>query len=170
MLYEIMTTIKDALRTAFAHPRFINERSGEMAGVKVHVGQLPFKRETADQNDFPFLLIQPVEGADAADGSEVTVRIHCGVFNNEPGNQPEAGANDLLNMVDRTRRIVRALRFIGPRNEYALKLPVKWRLGDKDSDHFQPLPMNEAVVITTWNLPATSDVPSGDVQAALGMI
>jgi hypothetical protein len=103
MLYELMTAIKNALAPAFIHPRFIDDRSGEPAGVKIHIGQLPFKRRTAEQSDFPFLLVQPVEGADGRE-SEATVRIHCGVYNDESGNQPEAGANDLLNMVDRVRR------------------------------------------------------------------
>jgi hypothetical protein len=171
MLNELATALKEVLEQAFAHPRYINDRApDQMAGVRVHVGQLPFKRDASDMNDFPFLLIQPVEGADKARGSEATVRIHCGVFNDESGNQPAAGANDLMNMVDRLRRTVRALHFIGDRNQYELNLPVTWRLGNSDNEHFQPLPMNEAVVTTTWNLPATSDVPGGQVQAALGMV
>jgi hypothetical protein len=168
MLFDLLTELREALRPAFAHPRFINDREpGQMASVKIHIGQLPFKRETAGQNDYPYVLLQPVEGTDADAASEITVRMHCGVYNDELANQPEAGANDLMNLIDRLRRTVRALGFIGGQKQFELQLPVKWRLGDPDSEHLQPLPLNEGVVTATFNAPAPADVPCGEVQAAL---
>ena len=171
MLYDLMTAIRDALQPAFAHPQFIIDQEPHgMGGVAIHIGQLPFKRQTEDQNDFPYLLIQPSTGEDQEHNSEATIRIHCGVFNNEAGAHPEAGAHDLVNMIDRVRRTIKALRFVGDGNRYELSLPIKWRFGESEQGHLQPLPMNEGVVIATWRRPSPVEVPDSQVQTALGMV
>lgn len=168
MCWQLMIALKGALQTALMHPRFINDRApDQMAQVKVHLGQLPFKRDTPGQNDFPYVLIQPVEGSDG-DESEATLRIHCGVFNDEQSTQAEAGAEDILNLIGRVRRTLLEQRFLDDHKRYRLKTPVKWRVGNPQEENLQPLPLNEGLVIATWNLPAPVEVPDDDVQAALG--
>jgi hypothetical protein len=170
MIYDLMCAIQAVLQAAFSHPQFISDQAPHaMDGAAVHVGQLPFKRATASQNDFPYLLIQPAKGEDEENNAAATIHIHCGVFNNESGNEAGAGANDLVNMLDRVRRTIKAQRFVGDGDRYHLEMPIKWRYGGEEDEHLQPLPMNEGVVITTWSMPTVVDVPGGDVQAALGV-
>jgi hypothetical protein len=86
-------------------------RGGEiLPAPNVWVGDLPAKKEKPGKEDFPFVLLEYLEGLDELDKSRTsreTVRMLVGVYAGGPLEAEVSGAyQDLMNALDRLRRRV----------------------------------------------------------------
>lgn len=159
MSFLLLKSLKGFVNAAFAHTVF--REPGEAVSYvnpRVYIGALPPKRHREDQNqDYPFIVLRPATGEDGDDGSEITIKIICGIQTKEDAAPIEAGVNDIQNMLDRCRRILLKNRILD--KKYRLNLPLTWSNGDDtDKDHNQPHPYYVGVITTRWQMPAVVEL------------
>lgn len=154
MTFLLLKEIQALLKEAFAHTVY-KEPDGWFVEPRVFLGALPTKRKIKGEEqgeDFPFIVVRAREGKDEDVGSSVDVELVLGIYSDqEPDDQATTGAgdNDILNVVDRCRRVLLQQRTMG---RYNLALPLTWKLGDDDQR--QPHPYYLAMVTARWEAPA----------------
>jgi len=141
MSHQLLRELRDAIKEHLAEmalrdPAIEDEtEDGAFRAPRVHLGSLPAKRKQAAQNqDFPFVVIRATSGEDRQDESVVDVQIVCGIYTAE---DEEGGVNDLQNLVDRIRALIMARRVFG--GAFEVRLPMSWDVGS-DEERNQPHP------------------------------
>ena len=106
----------------------------------VFIGWLPEKKGKEDE-DYPFALVRPVDGAAGLDGTAMAVDIVLGVYAGE-----DRGCEYVLNVQRRLLTALGVLRERRLQDKYCLATPVAtWEMPDD-----QPYPVWVSVVHTEW--------------------
>jgi len=162
--YLLQKALKNFLVTVFTGSFSLSPPNGEMTEPRIVIGALPPKRRNPEQGeDFPFLVVRAVEGADEKEEKpEVDIDIIIGAWV-KPEAEIEAGVIEVHKMGDKARV---AIRNVGNGsglldNRYELQYPVKWKTGVRDSDGSesggQPHPYYYLTIKTRWLLPPVSN-------------
>ncbi len=155
MSFLLAEALKTRLEEGFSHPFFREPGKEESyAHTRFCIGALPPKRKNPEQKeDFPFVVVRAIKGADDQTQSTLTAIIICGIYTAQG---IEAGENDVQNMIDRCRRLLLATPTL--EDKYLLEYPVKWEIGDPDEKHNQPVPYHVGTITTKWQMPSTTQI------------
>lgn len=148
MIFDLAWHIRKFLETVLAETRLLESRTGQPVAPRIFLGDTPPKNQAED--DFPFVIVRPIEGVDAEEGSTVTVALVCGVYTAEGF---EGGVNDLLNLVSRIRLALLKEPVLAGR--YTPARPLEWELApDPRRESGSTHPYHLALMTTTWSVPA----------------
>ena len=93
----LVDTVADVLRVALADFRLRDKTRAERA-PSVFTGFLPTKR-SGQFDDFPYVLVRPIEGKDSDFEATLKLRILVGVYDDSEDGQ---GFKDATNLLQRT--------------------------------------------------------------------
>ncbi|MCD8349574.1 MAG: hypothetical protein LUC93_03080 [Planctomycetaceae bacterium] len=184
--YLLLCDIRNILRTGFADFPFrepIDDGNPTTsAGEEVYreprlyIGHLPPKRSDEDQGeDVPFILIK-TSGGDVSTGATtsyaVSVDIVFAAF--VPGEDPEAGLHDLLNMAERIMGCISS-RFLWADGYFRLVFPIKFSqgVGKTDTPYTSGLQANgnyyQGAISTQFTATTLPQImPDGTIDAHFG--
>ena len=145
-LKELNQILEDGFKTVYFK---VPDKKDAFKNPDIHIGAIPPRRGSQDKEDFPFIVNRVVSGDDSQDDSVFTVNTICGIFT---GGTVEAGENEILNMVCRTRSLIIQNSIVGKR--YRLEYPIKWHMGSVENKGIQAYPFFGGVITSKWAGPA----------------
>jgi hypothetical protein len=144
---DLLLHLRGFAAAALREMSFESRGGDALPAPNVWIGDLPGKRERPGKEDFPFVLLEYLEGADDLDGdgpSRETVRMLVGVYAGGPLEADVSPAyQDLTNALDRLRR--RALAHPRLAGRWTLAGRTKVELYDE-----QPWPYYFGSLTTRW--------------------
>lgn len=136
---DLVDRLVEHIGAALAEVRMEPSEGGAPRAPALVAGWIPPKRSASEPRP-PLVLVRPVRGSDADDGSRVTVQLLF-VTHSEDA----AGWRDLGNLIQRVRSSLTETRTLGP---FHLDLPLEWEIWDD-----QALPEWSGRILTTWTQP-----------------
>lgn len=125
----LLDDIEKDLHDVFQGYKLTNQKD-ELRALNIYQYNLPEKKEEADEEHFPYIIIRPTDGILDSDHEIATTTIIFGVYDESENKQ---GAADLMNMIEKYKNHLAYSVIVG---NYEVIFPITWEMQDEDTHPF----------------------------------
>ncbi len=137
----LVDTIAEALKQGLSDIR-LRDKTGALRAPSVFTGFLPTKR-SGQFDDFPYILVRPIDGKDSDFEGTMRLRIILGVYDDGDDGQ---GFRDVANLIQRAKGHLEKNQDFG--SAIQLNYPLEWTIYEE-----QVFPQFIGEIVTSWTLP-----------------
>lgn len=132
MILDLINALEEDAKKEFEGFKLIrladDEETYELANINVYKMDLPVKMRENDENHFPFIIINVLDGSisDINEDEVVTVDYLFGLYNDDSNKQ---GGLDLLVEIEKMKNHLIHKKYI---KSYEIMHPIKWVIQEED--------------------------------------